>query len=78
MEASEKTENDQAYRRKVIYILKDKLPACEPWRETILGADDKEVAMSTSDFDQQHVLKKTRHVDDALQVLVDSAEQRSQ
>ena len=38
----------------IITTLQKKLAANEPWRELILGADDDEVAASTSDFDCKH------------------------
>ena len=72
-----KIQMDQTYRRNVIAALKRKLAADEPWRDLILGADDPEVALSTSDFDREHVVKKTRHVIDALSVMLNSTSERS-
>ena len=69
------TQKDQAYRRGLIASFKKKLAAEQPWRELILGANDDEVADSTSDFDREHVVRKTRHIIDALRILIDRTEQ---
>ena len=54
-----KIENDNSYHRSVISALKKKLAAeQQPWRELILEAHDTEIALSISDFDQEHMTKR--------------------
>eukprot|EP00560_Eucampia_antarctica_P001784 CAMPEP_0197841566 /NCGR_PEP_ID=MMETSP1437-20131217/46256_1 /TAXON_ID=49252 ORGANISM="Eucampia antarctica, Strain CCMP1452" /NCGR_SAMPLE_ID=MMETSP1437 /ASSEMBLY_ACC=CAM_ASM_001096 /LENGTH=157 /DNA_ID=CAMNT_0043451347 /DNA_START=1109 /DNA_END=1579 /DNA_ORIENTATION=+ len=58
-------------RCQVISLLKKNLAAVDPWRELILGAEDEKIAYGASDFDREHVVKKTRHIIDALHVMTD-------
>ena len=37
----------------------------------ILGAEDEEIAYGASDFDREHMAKKTRHIIDALRFMTD-------
>lgn len=74
-ERERKTNLDQTYRKNVISTLQKKLAEDEPWRKLIIGADDDEVAASTSDFDRDHVVRKARHIIDALRVLILRTEQ---
>ena len=56
-------------RETTIGILTNKLQQTEPWRHLILGAGDKEIAASISQFDKDHVAMKARHIIDALSAM---------